>query len=106
MATNNTIKVRTAIADGVCIVRALLRHPMETGSRKDKRTGALIPAHHITELVCEHNGKAVMTCYWGTGIARNPYLSFKFGEAKAGDTLTLRWLDNRGETDALEVILQ
>jgi sulfur-oxidizing protein SoxZ len=103
MAAGSTIKVRTAISDGVCIVRAFIRHPMETGNRKDAETGALIPVHHIIEFVCEHNGKPVMRCYWGTGIARNPYVSFRIAGASAGETLTLRWVDNRGETDSLQV---
>lgn len=105
MAGATTIKVRTSIDGGVCTVRAMIRHPMETGQRKDAATGARIPAHHITELICEHNGTVVLRCDWGTGIARNPYLSFKFKDAAAGDTLALRWTDNRGDSDALQVVI-
>ncbi len=104
--TPSTTKVRTSLADGVCTVRAMMRHVMETGSRKDKQTGALVPAHHITEVVCEHNGRVVMSCAWGTGIARNPLLSFRFRGARAGDVLTLRWLDNRGATDVTHVTIE
>ena|SRR3990172_13247865 len=101
----STIKIRTAIEDGVCTLRTLIKHPMETGARKDDLTGEVIPAHYIRELTCEHNGQVVMTCYWGTGISKNPYLSFKFRNAKPGDTLTLRWVDNLSETDSLKAIL-
>ena len=42
---------------------------------------------------------------WGTGVSKNPYLSFKYRGAK-GDALTLRWEDNLGESDQLEVAVK
>ena len=57
-----SIKMRAAAKDGVTTIKALISHPMETGTRKDKKTGEKIPAHFIQEVVCEHNGNAVMTC--------------------------------------------
>ncbi|HIP68010.1 MAG TPA: thiosulfate oxidation carrier complex protein SoxZ, partial [Chromatiales bacterium] len=49
------------------------------------------------------NGKTVMTAYWSGGISKNPYLSFKFKGAKAGDTVKLSWADNMGKSDSAEV---
>ena len=75
---------------------------METGQRKDKKTGKLIPAHFIQEVTCEHNGTNVMTALWGPAVSKNPYLSFKFKGAKVGDSLKLSWVDNKGENDSTE----
>jgi sulfur-oxidizing protein SoxZ len=86
----------------VTTVKALISHPMDTGLVKDKKTGKPIPAHFIQEVTCEHNGKNVLTALWGAAISKNPYLSFKFKGAKAGDTLTLNWVDNKGESDSTE----
>ena len=97
-----SIKIRAKVSDGVTTVKALVKHPMETGQRKDKKTGKLIPAHFIQEVTCEHNGKAVMTALWGPAISKNPYLSFKFKGASKGDTLKLSWVDNKGEKDSVE----
>ena len=97
-----SIKVRAKLQDGVTTVKSLISHPMETGLRKDKKTGKKIPAHHITEVVAEHNGKNVMTAQWGPAISKNPYLSFKFKGAKSGDTLKLSWVDNKGKGDSTE----
>jgi sulfur-oxidizing protein SoxZ len=72
----SSIKVRTEVEEGITTVRLLIRHPMEAGNRKDP-AGQSIPAHYIKELLCEHNGKPVLTTYWGPGISRNPYLSFR-----------------------------
>ena len=97
-----SIKARAKMSDGVTTVTALVKHPMETGQRKDKKTGKLIPAHFIQEVVCEHNGNTVMTALWGAAVSKNPYLSFKFSGAKAGDTLKISWVDNKGESDSTE----
>jgi len=101
----NTIKVRAKLAGEVTTVKALVSHPMETGQVKDKKTGQLIPAHFIQEVVCEHNGKAVLTALWGAAISKNPYLSFRFKGAKVGDKLTLRWADNKGQSDSQETVI-
>ena len=97
-----SIKARAKMSDGVTTVKALVKHPMETGQRKDKKSGKLIPAHFIQEVVCEHNGTKVITALWGAAVSKNPYLSFKFSGAKAGDTLKISWVDNKGESDSIE----
>ena len=43
-----------------------------------------------------------MTTHWGTAVSKNPYLSFKFKGAKAGDTLKISWVDNLGKSDSVE----
>ena len=35
----STIKMRPKESNGVVTVKALIKHPMETGQRKDKKTG-------------------------------------------------------------------
>jgi sulfur-oxidizing protein SoxZ len=97
-----SIKIRAKVDGDVTTVKALISHPMDTGLVKDKKTGNLIPAHFIQEVTCEHNGKNVLTALWGPAISKNPYLSFKFKGAKAGDSLKLSWVDNKGESDSTE----
>jgi sulfur-oxidizing protein SoxZ len=97
-----SIKMRANIEGGVTTIKALISHPMETGARKDKKTGETIPAHFIQEVVCEHKGAKVITANWGPAISKNPYLSFRFKGAAAGDTVKLSWVDNKGKTDSLE----
>jgi sulfur-oxidizing protein SoxZ len=97
-----SIKIRAKAQDGVTTVKALISHPMETGLRKDSKTGEKIPAHHVTEVTAEHNGKQVMNANWSGGISKNPYLSFKFKGAAAGDTIKISWVDNMGKGDSAE----
>jgi sulfur-oxidizing protein SoxZ len=97
-----TIKIRAQAKEGVTTVKALITHPMHTGLQKDEKTGELIPAEFIQEVVCEHNGKNVLTAYWGTGVSKNPYLSFKFKGGAKGETVKLGWKDNLGKSDSTE----
>jgi len=97
----SSIKIRAKLKSGIATVKALINHPMETGMRKNKKTGKMIPAHFINQVNVEHNGKNVMDAQWGTAISKNPYLSFKFRNAKKGDEVKLHWTDNQGKSDSL-----
>ena len=98
----NTVKIRASISGGKTAVKALVKHPMDTGLAKDKKTGEKIPAHFIQDIVCEHNGNKVMTAEWSVAVSKNPYLSFRFAGANKGDTIKVSWTDNKGDSDSAE----
>ena len=102
----SSIKIRAKEANGVTTVKALMKHPMETGTRKNRKTGKLIPAHHITEVTCEHNGKKVMGANWGPAVSKNPYLSFKVAGIPKGEKLTISWVDNQGKADSRDATVK
>jgi len=97
------MRIQAKFKNGVTEVKALINHPMETGSRKDKKTGKLIPAHYITEIKCEHKGVTVMDALWSGGVSKNPYMSFKFNGGAAGDEVKVSWKDNKDGSDELAV---
>jgi sulfur-oxidizing protein SoxZ len=99
---SNSIKIRARAKGNAVTVKALIKHPMETGMRKDKKTGKKIPAHFIQEVTCKANGKQVLLAEWGPSVSKNPYLSFTFDGAK-GETVSLSWVDNTGQSDSKEV---
>ena len=101
-----SIKIRAKAKGGVTTVKTLMSHPMESGLRKNSKTGKKIPALHITEVTAEHNDNVVMTANWSGGISKNPYLSFKFKGAAAGDKIKITWLDNTGKSDSAEAAIK
>ena len=77
---------------------------METGRRKDQ-SGDLVPPHHITEIKVIVNGSEVMEGQWGTGIAKNPYMSLQYF-GKKGDIVKLKLLDNKNNNFFVETVVK
>ena len=100
------IKIRAKIKGAVAEVKALMPHAMESGLRRDAETDELIPAHYITDVVAELNGEVVMTGYWGPAVSKNPYVSFSINGAAAGDTIKIRWIDNKGDSSETEAVFK
>lgn len=100
------IKLRAKFKDGETSVKALITHPMESGRRKDKQTGQLIPAEFIQEITCEHQGKTVLNVASGSGMSRDPYLHFIFEGGAKGDTIKLHWVDNLGNSQTEETTIK
>lgn len=102
---SKSIKIRVTREGQWAEVKSLIVHPMETGLRKDLVTGAEVPRHHITRITYANNGRPVMVAHCSTAIAKNPYFNFGFADAQAGDRLTVEWIDNLGQVDSLETVL-
>lgn len=94
---SKSIKLKAKTENGETTVKALIKHPMETGRRKDKDSGELIPIHYIKEVTCKYQDETVLTTEWGPTISKNPFLSFTFTGGAAGEKVELTWLDNKGE---------
>lgn len=96
------MKMRVTLAGDVASVKVLMNHDMETGLRKDAKSGQLIPAHFIQNVTASLNGKPVMEAQWGTAISKNPFLEFKIKGVKSGDKVAVNWLDNKGDKNTIE----
>ena len=77
-------------------VRVIVKHPMETGFRRDY-DGKAIPLNIVDRLACDYGGREVFRARLGSGIAANPYFTFYVLAGKSGE-LVVRWSDDRGET--------
>ena len=96
------MKIRARLKDGITTVKAIIYHDMESGSRKDKDTGKLVPAHFIKEIKAELNNEIIISAEWGTGVSKNPYWSFEFNGGSPGDKVAITWIDNKGESGSGE----
>ncbi|TCV82518.1 thiosulfate oxidation carrier complex protein SoxZ [Sulfurirhabdus autotrophica] len=98
----DAMKIRATAQGDSADIKVLMNHVMETGLRKDAKTGQLIPAHFIQNVSASVNGKEVLDAQWGGAISKNPYLGFKVKGAKAGDKVVVNWEDNKGEKNTVE----
>ncbi|MFM9835117.1 MAG: thiosulfate oxidation carrier complex protein SoxZ, partial [Methylophilaceae bacterium] len=88
-----SMKLRAKLNGDITEVKAIIIHPMHTGQGKDE-FGQLIPAHFIQIATVTLNEKPVLEMELGTGISKNPYLTFHVKGAKVGDKISVTWLDN------------
>lgn len=99
------MKIRARQKDGITEVKVLMAHPMETGRRKND-FNEVVPAHFIQIVTATLNGKTVLEAQWGTGISKNPYLTFRLKSAKIGDQITVNWVDNKGESLSIDAVVE
>jgi len=90
------MRIRATLQGDVADVRILMRHPMETGLRKDAQ-GQIVPAHFIQNVTVAHNGKIVLDAQWSQAVSRDPFLGLRVKGAKVGDKITVTWTDNKGD---------
>ena len=98
----SSMKVKAKEKDGIVEVKALIKHPMETGQRKDKKTGKPIPAHFVQQITVEQGGKSRVSADWSGGVSKNPLIFVKFKGGAKGDMIKVSWTDNQGGSDSAE----
>jgi len=86
---------KTAAKGEVLEIKTLITHKMESGQRKDKKTGEKIPRKIINKFVCAFNGKEVFSADWAPAISANPFMSFYTTATESG-TFEFTWTDDDG----------
>ena len=87
-------------------VLVLAKHPMETGNRKDKKTGKLIPKHYITSMNFAVNGKDIVEASLSQGISTNPLIGVSLADLRSGDKVSVTWVDTNGGTESAEAAVK
>jgi sulfur-oxidizing protein SoxZ len=98
------MRIRAQMAGSMVDVRILMAHEMETGQRRDA-AGKTVPAWYIQSVTATCNGKTVLSAQWGPAVSKNPFLSFRFSGAKAGDKVIVTWTDNKGDKRTDEAVI-
>ena len=76
-------------------IKALIRHPMETGYRVDS-VGKLIPRYIVKRFSVTYGGAEVFSMDLTQGVAANPFIAFSTVAIETGE-LVFTWEDDRGE---------
>ena len=96
MKTLIKIKPKDYKAGDIVKVDFMAMHPMETGMRKDKDTGALIPANYIDEVKFLFNDTLITKMVIWESLSVNPVMSISFKVPGEG-TLKVIAKDNKGD---------
>lgn len=97
MKTLIKIKPKTYAAGDIVKVDFMAMHPMETGMRKDKDSGKLIPANYIDEVKFMFNDQLITKMVIWESLSVNPLMSISFKVPSAG-TLKVIAKDNKGQS--------
>ncbi len=90
---SNTIRIKApgqARRGEVMELKAMIRHPMETGYRRDLY-GKQIPEDILDRFECRYNGEVVFSAEFFRATAADPFLTFYTVATESG-TLEFRWL--------------
>lgn len=98
------MRIRAQAQGDKTTVRVLVSHEMESGQRKDA-AGKVIPAWFIQNISATYNGKVVMSAQWGPAVSKNPFVQFSFKGGKAGEKVTVSWVDNKGDKRSDEAVI-
>ncbi len=72
-------------------------HPMDTGMKKDKKTGKIIPAKYINDVEFFFNDKSFTKMKIWESVSTNPYFSVKMKITEPGK-IKVVYKDNTGES--------
>ena len=78
-------------------VKALVSHKMESGQRKDEKTGAKIPRKILNRFLCTLDGVEILRATLHPAVSANPYLSFHATAEKSGE-MKFEWTDDDGSS--------
>ena len=103
---SDDIKIRAKFRNGYITVKSLMVHPMETGFRVDSKTNKVIPAHFIKEVHAFLNNKPIYHAYIGSGVSKNPFISFILKSGNVGDSIKMEWVDNKNNKGSGTAIIK
>jgi len=92
---------KKAKAGDVITIKTLISHPMETGLRKDKKTGDLIPRKIINRFSAQFEGEEVVNVAIDPAVSANPYFEFDMTVPGPG-TVRFEWTDDDGTVYDIE----
>lgn len=84
-----------ASAGEVITIKSIISHPMESGQRKDRSTGELIPRQIINKFTVTFNGETVIDVDIDPAVSANPYFEFSVKVPESGD-FQFTWVDDDG----------
>ncbi len=91
---------KKAKAGEIVTIKSLISHPMESGQRKDKKTGETIPSDIVNSFKASFNGETVFEVDVSPAVSTNPYIEFTLKVPESG-TLKFEWVsDNDGTFEA------
>lgn len=82
-------------------IKTLISHKMETGIRKDKKTGKPIPRDIINNFDASFEGTSFFSVDMHPALSADPYFAFYFKVPSSG-RFTFKWTDDAGKSWSIQ----
>jgi sulfur-oxidizing protein SoxZ len=86
---------KKAAPNDIITIKTLINHKMESGQRKDKKTGETIPRKIINAFTATFEGETVFAADIEPAVSANPYLQFQVKVERSGE-FHFSWTDDDG----------
>lgn len=87
---------KKATKGDIISIKTLISHIMETGLRKNKKTGEIIPRKIINKFIAKFNGEEFFSIDLDTAVSANPFFEFTMKVEEAGE-FEFIWVDDDGQ---------
>lgn len=99
------MRIKAKLKGDVATIKVLIKHPMESGRRKDE-AGNVIPANYVQTVTAHVAGTQVFELNSGAGVSKNPFIQMILTGRAVGDVIDLKWSDLSGATEEEKVTLK
>jgi len=96
------IKPKKYKAGDTVKVDFIVIHPMDTGLKKDKKTGKVKPADYISDIEFSFDGEVFTKMTVWESVSTNPYFSVNFIVPDKKGKVKVTFKDNKGEVTTKE----
>lgn len=95
MSNKPLVKLPRTVKKGeIFIIKAKMKHAMETGWRETQK-GEKVPRKRLNKFLCTFNGKDVFRADLHSGISADPYLMFPVKLTESG-VFQFVWVEDGG----------
>jgi sulfur-oxidizing protein SoxZ len=99
------MRIKAKLKGDTATVKLLIKHPMESGRRKDE-AGKVIPAKYVQTVSGHVAGAQVFEVNTGAGVSKNPFIQVILTGRAVGDKIDFKWTDSSGATEEDSVTLK
>jgi sulfur-oxidizing protein SoxZ len=85
-----------AKAGDIVEIKVLMRHPMDRGGQSDGK-GGTVPRKILNRMTATYAGAEIIRFDMHTGVAANPFISFRTRAVETGD-IVFEWREDGGAT--------
>ena len=92
---------KSASKNEIITIKTLISHKMESGQRKDKKTGKIIPRMIINKFTVKFNDTQVFSADIQPSVSANPFMEFTVKVPESGE-FEFIWVDDSGKTYSIK----